>query len=65
MDNIKTLSRLLRYLVIGIGLAIAGAVMAAMLSGGQRQGVAIARAVYDYLQKYGHPIGINHRDIGR
>jgi len=34
-------------------------------TGGRHRSVAIARAVYDYLQKYGHPIGINHRDIGR
>jgi Protein of unknown function (DUF2975) len=35
MDNIKTLSRVLRYLIVGISVLIAGAVLAAMLSGGQ------------------------------
>lgn len=34
-------------------------------TGGRHRSVAIARAVYDHMQKYGHPIGINHRDIGR
>ena len=34
-------------------------------TGGRHRSVAIARAVYDHMQKYDHPIGINHRDIGR
>ncbi|MCP3950683.1 MAG: RNase adapter RapZ [Desulfobacterales bacterium] len=33
-------------------------------TGGRHRSVAIARAVYDHMQKYGHPLGINHRDIG-
>ncbi len=34
-------------------------------TGGRHRSVAVARAVYDHLERYGHPIGIKHRDIGR
>jgi len=34
-------------------------------TGGRHRSVAIARAVYDHMKKYGHPIDIKHRDIGR
>ncbi len=34
-------------------------------TGGRHRSVAVARAVYDHLQKYGHPLEIKHRDIGR
>ncbi len=34
-------------------------------TGGRHRSVAVARAVYDHMQQYGHPIGIKHRDIGR
>jgi len=34
-------------------------------TGGRHRSVAIARAVYDHMKQYGHPIDIKHRDIGR
>jgi len=34
-------------------------------TGGRHRSVAIARAVYDQMKNYGHPIDIKHRDIGR
>jgi len=34
-------------------------------TGGRHRSVAIARAVYDHMKNYGHPLDIKHRDIGR
>ncbi len=34
-------------------------------TGGRHRSVAVARAVYDHMKKYSHPIEIKHRDIGR
>ena len=34
-------------------------------TGGRHRSVAIARTVYDHMKKFGHPISIKHRDIGR
>ena len=34
-------------------------------TGGRHRSVAISRAVYDHMKKFGLPIEIKHRDIGR